>query len=217
MSHDDRFNPYTDNGGTTMAIAGDGFVVIGSDTRASEGYGILSRHAPKTYKVTDKAMIAMAGMRVDATHLHQKLSLEAKNFKYQNGEQITVDELARLMSVNLYYRRFFPWYTFNIVAGLDQNNQAKLYAYDAVGCIGSYQYTAAGSGESLGIGILDQELMPIVTRKATSEITVDKAVDLMKKAYFAIAEREIYTGDTLQYYIIDSTGMHEHKYELRKD
>ena len=40
MSSDDDnggFNPYVDNAGTCIAIAGKDFVLIGSDTRISDG------------------------------------------------------------------------------------------------------------------------------------------------------------------------------------
>ena len=66
MSDDDRFNPYADNGGTTMAVRGTDFVIVAADTRASEGYSILSRNAHKTYIVNDKIVVAAAGMRADA-------------------------------------------------------------------------------------------------------------------------------------------------------
>ena len=45
MSSDDRFNPYEDNGGTTIVLTGKDFAIIGSDTRLSDGgYQILSRN-----------------------------------------------------------------------------------------------------------------------------------------------------------------------------
>ncbi len=49
--HQHSFNPYTDNGGTILAIAGADFSVIAGDTRQSEGYSIQTRYAPKVFKL----------------------------------------------------------------------------------------------------------------------------------------------------------------------
>lgn len=46
-----QFNPYSDNGGTILAIAGADFTVIAGDTRQSEGYSIQTRYAPKVFRL----------------------------------------------------------------------------------------------------------------------------------------------------------------------
>ena len=52
MPHQERrFNPYTENGGTILAIAGEDFTVIAGDTRQSEGYNIQTRYAPKVFRL----------------------------------------------------------------------------------------------------------------------------------------------------------------------
>jgi len=53
------FNPYTENGGTILAIAGQDFSVIAGDTRQSEGYSIQTRYAPKVFRlyVSDLSLI----------------------------------------------------------------------------------------------------------------------------------------------------------------
>jgi len=45
------FNPYTENGGTILAVAGADFTVIAGDTRQSEGYNIQTRYAPKVFRL----------------------------------------------------------------------------------------------------------------------------------------------------------------------
>ena len=45
------FNPYSENGGTILAIAGLDFAVVAGDTRQSEGYSIQTRYAPKVFRL----------------------------------------------------------------------------------------------------------------------------------------------------------------------
>ena len=49
MATERRFNPYSENGGTILAIAGQNFSVIAGDTRQSEGYNIQTRYARKVF------------------------------------------------------------------------------------------------------------------------------------------------------------------------
>lgn len=39
-----QFNPYSNNEGTVVAVAGEDFVVVGGDTRLSEGYSLITRN-----------------------------------------------------------------------------------------------------------------------------------------------------------------------------
>ena len=51
MAQTRSFNPYTENGGTILAIAGQDFSVIAGDTRQSEGFSIQTRYAPKVFRL----------------------------------------------------------------------------------------------------------------------------------------------------------------------
>ena len=51
-----QFNPYSENGGTILAIAGADFTVVAGDTRQSEGYSIQTRYAPKVFKLYVSAL-----------------------------------------------------------------------------------------------------------------------------------------------------------------
>ncbi|KAJ8609269.1 hypothetical protein MRB53_039210 [Persea americana] len=56
-----RFNPYTDNGGSILAIAGADFSVIAGDTRHTAGYSINTRHAIRSFHVGDNVVVAVVG------------------------------------------------------------------------------------------------------------------------------------------------------------
>ena len=93
-----RFSPYADNGGSVVAIAGDDFVVIASDTRLSGrgwvdiiieqnlvvhniilSYAILSRDQPKLHRMSDKTVLGSTGCWCDILtfcKVNQKLKIK---------------------------------------------------------------------------------------------------------------------------------------------
>jgi hypothetical protein len=54
----------------------------------------------------------------------QKL-LQARNvmFQHNHGKPMSCKGTAQLLSNTLYYKRFFPYYTFNLCAGLDDEGE----------------------------------------------------------------------------------------------
>jgi 20S proteasome subunit beta 6 len=60
-----QFNPYTENGGTILAVAGADFTVIAGDTRQSEGYNIQTRYAPKVFRLFVSKLFVTSALAVD--------------------------------------------------------------------------------------------------------------------------------------------------------
>ena len=56
-----HWSPYAMNGGTSLAIAGENFSVIASDTRLSQGFSIHTRDSPKTYRLSEDTVLACTG------------------------------------------------------------------------------------------------------------------------------------------------------------
>lgn len=73
-----QFNPYVNNEGTVLAIAGEDFCIAATDTRMSQGYGILSRNHSKTTQLTPNCMITSAGMVADVEELHRVLEIKLR-------------------------------------------------------------------------------------------------------------------------------------------
>ncbi len=83
--------------------------------------------------------------------LHAKLL----TYEFDMGRKATLSSVALLLSRTLYSRRFFPYYTFNILGGLDENADGVVYGYDAIGSYEPRRYIASGSATSLILPILD--------------------------------------------------------------
>lgn len=141
------WNPYDNNEGTVIAIAGKTFVTVCTDTRISSGYSIISRNYSKTTKLTESVVLTSGGMVADIEALHKLLLTKIKIYKMQNKREPSLDSLAKLLSNTLYGRRMMPYYAFNLLCGLDPaNGEGVIFGYDAVGSFDRITYGAQGSG-----------------------------------------------------------------------
>jgi len=213
-----KFSPYTNNGGTTIAVAGKDFCVIAADTRLSEGYSILSRDSPKLLKLTDKCVLASSGMQADAQALHKYLLARLEQYKHQNGKSMSTPAMAQLLSNTLYYRRFFPYYTFNVLGGVDDEGVGCAYSYDAVGSFERVRYSSSGTGQQLIQPFLDNQ----VGRKnqlnvSTTEQSLEEVETIVKEAFNSAGERDIYTGDYVDMCTVTPLGARITRFDLKFD
>lgn len=143
------------NYGTVVAVAGHDFVVVGGDTRLSEGYSIVTRNQSKLVQLTDNTILATSGMYSDFCELKKVLHSKLQIYQYKIDRAPSTKSIANLISKTLYSRRFFPYYTFNLVAGLDDEGHGVVYGYDAIGSYNDGPALAQGSGAHMILPFLD--------------------------------------------------------------
>jgi len=209
----DQYNPYMNNEGTVLGFKGKDFLMLTGDTRLSSGYSIISRDSPKLFKLTEKVFLASSGMYADVLSLYKNLKIKVELYKASTKYEPTVESLAQLLSITLYGRRFFPYYAFNILAGINDQGEFKMYGYDAVGSYDSLDYASNGSGKEQVLPILDSLL-----KNGHSHLDVAAGESLAKTAMNCCSNRDIYTGDKMDLIILYRNGTYESKqFELRKD
>lgn len=217
-----RFNPYENNGGTCLAVAGADYCVVAADTRLSIGYSILSRDHSKISQLSDKCVLASSGFQGDIKALQKALAAKELIYEHNNNKKMSCPAMAQLLSNTLYYKRFFPYYAFNVLAGLDTQGKGCVFTYDAVGSYERTGYSAQGTGSALMMPVLDNQLkspspLLLPAQDAVTPLSESDAVDLVKDVFASATERDIYTGDRLEIVVINSFGTHRECIELRKD
>lgn len=212
-----RFNPYDFNGGTTVVIAGEDFAISAGCTRMSTGYSILSRKQTKLFQMTGKTVLASVGCVSDITTLNRMLTARLTQYQHAQGKPMSSNAVAQLLSVTLYYRRFFPYYAFCLLAGLDEEGKGAVYGYDAVGSFKRDDYGAMGTGQNFIMPVLDNLIGHKNRNDPKKPLTEAEAVSIVKEVFVIAAERDIHTGDSVEIKVIRKEGITTETFQLKKD
>eukprot|EP01137_Pigoraptor_chileana_P011185 Opistho-2@61661 len=213
-----HWSPYASNGGTILGIAGPDFAVLASDTRLSEGFEIMSRDTPKAFKLSNKTVLGCCGFHGDVITLTKVLAMRLQNYEHAHDKTMSTTAIAQMLSNTLYYKRFFPYYTYNILAGVDEEGRGAVYSYDPVGSHERETYRAGGSAAALLQPLLDNQLgYKNQVNVAKEPLSVDRAVRLARDVFVAAAERDIYTGDGVEIQVVTKDGVQVHRFPLRRD
>ncbi|XP_066592089.1 proteasome subunit beta type-1 [Prorops nasuta] len=212
------FSPYADNGGSVIAIAGEDFCVIGADSRLSTGYSINTRNQQKLFQLSNSTVLGCSGCWCDILTLTRLLVARMQMYKHEHQKDMTTPAAAQMLSTMLYYKRFFPYYVSNVLAGLDENGKGCVYSYDPLGHCEKFKYRASGSAGALlqpfldnQVGLKNQENIDYVP------LSQEKALAIIKDIFISAAERDIYTGDGINIRIITKDGIQNVDFDLRKD
>lgn len=199
-------------------MAGKDFAIVAADTRMSTGYSIMTRNKSKCATLTDHCVLASSGMQADVQALHKNLGAKMQWFQHQHRKQMPLVSVSQLLSNTLYGRRFFPYYAFNVLGGVDDKGEGWVYGYDAVGNFEQVKWTANGSGQSLMMPLLDNQVgKESQLKPALGELSGLEMVELVKEAFTCAGERDIYTGDSVEIALITKAGIQWIPFQLRDD
>lgn len=116
---------------------------------------------------------------------------------------MSVTALAQMLSITLYQKRFFPYYSFCILGGVDEAGKGAVYCYDAIGSFEREKCRASGSASALIQPFLDNQVSKKnMANTHFEDMELDEALKIVKDAFTSATERDIYTGDNLQIFII---------------
>jgi 20S proteasome subunit beta 6 len=130
--------------------------------------------------------------------LHKVLSTKVDMYRHDHDADMSTTAVAQMLGNTLYYRRFFPYYSFNIVGGLDASGAGAVFTYDAVGSFERVGVAAQGAGQKLIIPLLDDIVGGKNRVDTIAPLTVAAAVEVAKEAFVTAGERDIYTGDAVE-------------------
>ncbi|TPX51165.1 hypothetical protein SeLEV6574_g00456 [Synchytrium endobioticum] len=123
------------NGGALVAMKGKNCVAIAADRRFGIQALTLGTDFQKIFQINDKLFIGFSGLATDVQTLSQRLRFAVNMYKLREERDIKPKTFAHLVSSTLYGKRFGPWFTEPIVAGLEPDGTPFICSTDLIGCI----------------------------------------------------------------------------------
>ncbi|MBD0360863.1 MAG: proteasome subunit beta, partial [Nitrososphaeraceae archaeon] len=140
-----------------------------------------------------------AGMIADMQVLVRQVGALAKIRKLETKRNVAPNSVAKLMSVIMFERRFFPLLTQVIVGGVE--GKPQIYTLDPLGSLLPDEYAAVGTGAEMALGVMDAEYK--------KEISEEKARELAIKAIKSSIQRDSSSGDGIDLLMITTNGHRE--------
>ena len=128
---------------------------MASEQRVSFGNFLVNKNTKKTFVLTENVGAACAGMVADMNVLARQVAALSKIRKMEIRRKVPTNSVAKLMSVIMFERRYFPLLTQVIVGGYD--DKPRIYTLDPLGSLLPDEYAAVGSGAEMALGILDAQ------------------------------------------------------------
>lgn len=186
-------------GATAVGISYDHGVVLASEKRVSYGNFVVNKNTKKTFPVTDQVGATCAGMIADMQILVRQVEALAKIRKLETRRNVAPNSVAKMMSVIMFERRFFPLLTQVIVGGVDDKPQ--IYTLDPLGSVLPDDYAAVGTGAEMALGVIDSEYRP--------EMSEQNARDLAVKAIKSSIQRDSASGDGIDILVVTQDRQRE--------
>ena len=186
-------------GATAIGLTYQDGIILAAEKRISYGNFVVNKNTRKIFPITDQVASACAGMVADMQVLTRQVEALAKIRKLETRREMATNSVAKLMSVIMFERRYFPLLTQVIVGGV--HDIPEIYTLDPLGSLLPDNYAAVGTGAELGLGLIDSEYKKNMTEDASKKLAV--------RAIKSSIQRDSASGDGIDILTITSKGIEE--------
>ncbi len=196
-------------GTTTVGVVCKDGVILGTDTRATMGNFVASKHAKKVYQITDNLAMTIAGGVAVAQRVVEILKVNASLYDLEKNRRMPVSSAARLVQNILFSNRSAgaPLPLQAIIGGYDETGP-HVYNLDPYGSLMEEIMVSTGSGSPYAYGVLEAQFK--------EDSTVDEMLSVVVRAVDSAMKRDVASGDSFDVVVINDEGFMELTPEEKK-
>ncbi len=196
-------------GTTTVGVVCKDGVILGTDTRATMGNFIASKHAKKVYQITENLAMTIAGGVAAAQKVVEILKVNASLYELEKNRRMPVQSAARLVQSILFSNREVgaPLPLQAIIGGYDETGP-HIYNLDPYGSMLEEKMVSTGSGSPYAYGVLEAQFK--------EDSSVDDTLSVVVRAIDSAMKRDVASGDSFDVAVINDDGFRELSREEKK-
>jgi proteasome beta subunit len=173
-------------GTTTIGVVAKDGVVLGTERRATSGTMISSRTAQKLFKIDQNLGVTIAGLVGDAQVLTRYLRAEVSLYRLRRGAPLGAEGAATLLANILSGNRYFPYWAWLVLGGVDAKG-GHVFSIDAAGGLIEDRFVSVGSGSPFAYSLVEDGY--------SRDMSTSDAVDLVLRGLTAAMKRDSASGD----------------------
>merc|ERR1719409_1713709 len=187
-------------GTTIMAVAYNGGVVLGADTRTSTGDYVANRASRKISKVHDKIFVCRCGSAADTQALTSFVINYLTQHAVELGEQPSVKTAANLFRL-IAYNNKDNLMAGLIIAGYDEKRGGQVFSIPLGGTLHKVDFACDGSGSGYIGGLIDANYRPGMTKA--------EALEFVRKCVAHAMSRDGSSGGMIRTLVVSADGLEE--------
>jgi len=183
-------------GTTIVGLVFDGGVVLGADTRATEGDTVADKNCEKIHYIADNIWCCGAGTSADTESTTGLISSQLELHRMATGKQPRVVTACTMLKRMLY--RYQGHVSAALVLGGMDCNGPSLYTVYPHGSTDSLPYVTMGSGSLAAMAVFESEFK--------SKMSLEEAKTMVHAAIMAGINNDLGSGGSVDLMVISKEG-----------
>lgn len=158
----------------------------------------------------DKLYMGLTGLMTDVITLDQLFRFKLELYAMRENRQIKPHTFAQLVSSTLYSKRFAPYFSEPVIAGLDDKNKPYICCLDLLGCI-------AVDDDFAVAGTCAESLLGTCETFYRKNLEPDELFETISQALMAALDRDCVSGWGSVVHVITKDGVQTRELDGRMD